>query len=230
MSDAKNHALVVAIFGDKAAADTAMHDLQQWEKAPEGIKLGGLCVIAKSQDGHVEFHRAHVLDVKKGLEIGLIAGAVIGGVVAFPLGAGLAAAAAVGGAGIAATGATIGAAPAAYAAATGIASGVVGAAGAGAAGGVIGAVTCEVSTALWGFKREDLALISAHLDAGKAALLVLSPEAEAEATGAELARLGGSVEQYHLPGEAVDQAKAALAAGGPHPPAPSPAGAGEGEH
>jgi uncharacterized membrane protein len=192
MADSKNQTIVVALFDDGAKATAAMRALQAWEKAPDGIKLGALCVIAKNADGHIEYHRANVLDLKRGLTFGLIAGAVVGGIVALPLGVAAAAGALGAGAGVAAGG---------------------------AAGSVVGGAAGEVSNLLWGFRHDDLRRIAAHLDAGKAALLALTEASEVEATQAELTRLGGTVEQYHLAGEALDHVDAALRAPAPAPPA-----------
>ncbi|MGH2584748.1 MAG: hypothetical protein ACRDJE_07515 [Dehalococcoidia bacterium] len=204
----KHHALLVALFDDRDKAEAAMRALQQWEKAPDSVKVGALCVISKSAEGHLQYHRANILDVGHGVRFGLIAGAVIGGLIALPLGAGLAAAAAAGGT-VALSGITVGSAAAATG--TGIAAGVTGATAGGAAGGAVGAAAGAVESWLWGFKHADLERIGNHLDDGKAALLVLVEEAAVDATKAELTRLGGVVESYAVPAEALDHADAALA-------------------
>jgi uncharacterized membrane protein len=203
----KHHALLVALFDDRDKAEAALTALQQWEKAPDSVKLGALCVISKNTEGHLQYHRANVLDVGHGLRFGLIVGAVIGGLIALPIGAGIAAAAAAGGT-VALSGITVGSAAAATG--SGIAAGVTGAAAGGATGGVVGGATGAVESWLWGFKHADLERIGNHLDDGKAALVVLVEEPVADATNAELTRLGGTVESYAVPAEALDHADAAL--------------------
>ena len=88
-------------------------------------------------------------------------------------------------------------------AAAGILSGgvtVVGGAVAGAAAGAVGAKLFHKSL---GLSDEDKARLEKRLRDGSAALVVMAAEDEAAATKAELAALGGMVEDYQVPEETM---------------------------
>jgi len=90
-------------------------------------------------------------------------------------------------------------------AATGILSGgvtLIGGAAAGLVGGAVLGVLFHKSLGLTDADKERLEL---HLQDGGAALVVMADEHEVEPTKAELARLGGRVEDYLVPEETMEQ-------------------------
>jgi uncharacterized membrane protein len=202
-----HHSLLVALFGATDAANQAMHSLQEWEKAESNRVIAGLCVVAKDPAGHLQIHRAHTLDLTHGLMFGVIAGAVVGALIAVPVGA-VAGAAALGAAGAASVATSTSAAGMVAGTAAGM--GVVGASGGAVAGGAAGAITGEVSRLLWGIGSRDIEAIGARLEDGMAALLALANVSQAQSVAAELRRLGGDVQQFSVPGEALDHVDAAL--------------------
>jgi uncharacterized membrane protein len=80
MSDNKNEHAVVAIFDNSAAADAAIANLQNWDKANDEIKLGAIGVISKEGD-KVKTHtgRKGGSGAKAGAIVGVIAGVLSGG-------------------------------------------------------------------------------------------------------------------------------------------------------
>ena len=90
-------------------------------------------------------------------------------------------------------------------AATGILSGgvtLIGGAAAGLVGGTVMGALFHKSLGLTDADKERLEL---HLQDGGAALVVMADEHEVEPTKAELARLGGRVEDYLVPEETMEQ-------------------------
>lgn len=89
---AKNQQLVLAFFENRAAADSAVKQLQEWDKAIAGIKFDSIGVLYKDDKGKVkaqmEGGRRTGLGVLLGAlaavltgGVSLIAGVVLGGVV-----------------------------------------------------------------------------------------------------------------------------------------------------
>lgn len=80
MSDNKNEHAVVAIFDNSAAADAAIDNLQNWDKANDAIKLGAIGVISKDGD-KIKTHtgRKGGSGAKAGAIVGVIAGVLSGG-------------------------------------------------------------------------------------------------------------------------------------------------------
>ncbi|KPK05599.1 MAG: hypothetical protein AMJ56_15690 [Anaerolineae bacterium SG8_19] len=94
-------------------------------------------------------------------------------------------------------------------AATGILSGgvtLIGGAVAGMAGGAVAGALFHKSL---GLSDDDKARLEQHLQSGGAALVVMADEDEVEPTQAELAGLGGQVEDYKVPAETMDQVEEA---------------------
>jgi uncharacterized membrane protein len=83
---------------------------------------------------------------------------------------------------------------------------LIGGAVAGAAAGAVGAKLFHQSL---GLSDEDSARLEQRLSGGKAALVVMAAEDEVEATKAELAALGGEVEDYEVPEATMAQVEAA---------------------
>ena len=94
-------------------------------------------------------------------------------------------------------------------AATGILSGgvtLIGGAVAGMAGGAVAGALFYKSL---GLSDDDKVRLEQHLQSGGAALVVMADEDEVEPTQAELAGLGGQVEDYKVPAETMDQVEEA---------------------
>jgi uncharacterized membrane protein len=82
--------VVLAIFSDEAAADSAVESLKAWDKADDDIKLNAVGVLVLNDKGKVKTHKLGKRSVGKGAGIGvvlaiiapptLLAGAIGGGV------------------------------------------------------------------------------------------------------------------------------------------------------
>ena len=46
--------LVLAFFGNEAAADNAVEAIKQWDKADKDVKLGGIGVLVKDDKGKIK--------------------------------------------------------------------------------------------------------------------------------------------------------------------------------
>lgn len=49
--------LVLALFDNEAAADTAAEALKQWDKQSDEVKLGAIAVLAKDENGEIKTHK-----------------------------------------------------------------------------------------------------------------------------------------------------------------------------
>ena len=94
-------------------------------------------------------------------------------------------------------------------AAAGILSGGVTLVGGAVAGAAVGAVGAKLFHKNLGLTDEDWARLEKRLSDGSAALVVMAAEDEVEPTKAELAALGGEVEDYLVPEETMAQVEAA---------------------
>jgi uncharacterized membrane protein len=82
--------VVLGVFADEAAADTAAQSLKDWDKLDDEVKLHAIGVLVLDKDGKVKTHKLGRRAWGKGAGIGvvlaallpptLIAGAVAGGV------------------------------------------------------------------------------------------------------------------------------------------------------
>jgi uncharacterized membrane protein len=88
-------------------------------------------------------------------------------------------------------------------AAAGILSGGVTLVGGAVAGAAVGAVGAKLFHKSLGLGDADEARLKQKLSEGKAALVVMATEDEVDATKAELATLGGQVEDYQVPAETM---------------------------
>ena len=81
---ASNQQLVLAFFGDEAAADQAVDALKQWDKASEEIKLGAIGVLVKDEKGEIKTHKVGSRAAGKGAKtlgvLGVVAGVLSGGI------------------------------------------------------------------------------------------------------------------------------------------------------
>lgn len=85
----KNDNLVVAYYVNRAAAEAAVHDLKDWDKANDSIKLGAIAVLTLNENtGHLEAHEVGQRDTKKGAlwgaGIGVVAGILTAGIGLIP--------------------------------------------------------------------------------------------------------------------------------------------------
>ena len=94
-------------------------------------------------------------------------------------------------------------------AAAGILSGGVTLVGGAVAGAAVGAVGAKLFHKSLGLSDADQARLEQKLSEGKAALVVMAAEDEVDATKAELATLGGQVEDYRVPEETMAAVEAA---------------------
>lgn len=85
----KNDNLVVAYFVNRAAAEAAVDDLKDWDKANDSIKLGAIAVLTLNENtGNLEAHEVGERDTRKGAlwgaGIGVVAGILTAGIGLIP--------------------------------------------------------------------------------------------------------------------------------------------------
>jgi hypothetical protein len=64
--------VVLAIFPDEAAADSAVDSLKAWDKIDDDIKLSAIGVLVLDDKGKVKTHKAGSRSVPKGVGIGVV--------------------------------------------------------------------------------------------------------------------------------------------------------------
>jgi hypothetical protein len=81
MADNKNQQVIVAFFDNKNGADTAISDLQAWDKASDEVKLGAIGTLTK-ENGKVKTNvgRKTGKGATVGTVIGVIAAILSGGI------------------------------------------------------------------------------------------------------------------------------------------------------
>lgn len=77
-------------------------------------------------------------------------------------------------------------------------------------GAVVGGILGSFFHKGLGLSKEDMTRLDGELDGGKAVVAILAENNEAEAVGAKLTELGGTVEAHEVTEEAVEQAAAAV--------------------
>ena len=77
-------------------------------------------------------------------------------------------------------------------------------------GAVVGGILGSFFHKGLGLSKDDMARLDGDLDGGKAVVAILAGNDEAEAVGAKLTELGGTVETHEVTDEAVEQAAAAV--------------------
>jgi len=72
--------LILAFFANEAAADQAVTDIKQWDKASKEIKLGSIGVLVKDDKGKIKTQKAGARHTKTGAAAGVLAAVLSGGV------------------------------------------------------------------------------------------------------------------------------------------------------
>jgi uncharacterized membrane protein len=72
--------LVLAFFESEAAADEAVDEIKQWDKASKDIKLGAIGVLVKDDKGKVKTHKLGKRKTGTGVVLGALAGILSGGI------------------------------------------------------------------------------------------------------------------------------------------------------
>lgn len=72
--------LVLAFFTDEMAADTAVIEMKQWDKASKEIKLGSIAILVKDDNGKIKTHKLGARHTKTGVLGGVLAAILSGGV------------------------------------------------------------------------------------------------------------------------------------------------------
>jgi len=75
-----NKQLVLAFFQNEAAADQAVKEIKQWDKASKEIKLGSIGVLVKDDKGKVKTHKLGSRHTVTGAAAGVLAAVLSGGV------------------------------------------------------------------------------------------------------------------------------------------------------
>jgi len=72
--------LVLAFFASEAAADGAVGEIKQWDKASKEIKLGSIGVLVKDDKGKVKTQKLGARHTTTGAAAGVLAAVLSGGV------------------------------------------------------------------------------------------------------------------------------------------------------
>jgi uncharacterized membrane protein len=75
--------LILAFFANEAAADQAVQEIKQWDKASKEIKLGSIGVLVKDEKGKVKTHKLGSRHTATGAAAGVLAAVLSGGVSLF---------------------------------------------------------------------------------------------------------------------------------------------------
>ncbi len=72
--------LVMAFFANEAAADAAVNNVKQWDKASKEIKLGAIGVLVKDDKGKIKTHKLGQKKTGTYAVLGALASVLSGGV------------------------------------------------------------------------------------------------------------------------------------------------------
>ena len=72
--------LVLAFFENEAAADEAVKEIKQWDKASKDVKLGAIGVLVKDDKGKIKTHKLGKRKTGAGAVLGVLAAVLTGGV------------------------------------------------------------------------------------------------------------------------------------------------------
>jgi uncharacterized membrane protein len=75
-----NKQLVIAFFENEGAADGAVDEIKQWDKASKEVKLGAIGVLAKDDEGKIKAHKVGKRKTGTGAVVGALVGVLSGGV------------------------------------------------------------------------------------------------------------------------------------------------------
>jgi uncharacterized membrane protein len=78
-----NKQLVLAFFPSEDAADQAVKDIKEWDKASKDIKLGSIGVLVKDDKGKVKTQKVGARHTTTGAAAGVLAAVLSGGVTLF---------------------------------------------------------------------------------------------------------------------------------------------------
>ena len=71
--------LVLAFFANEAAADEAVNNTKQWDKASKEVKLDAIGVLVKDDKGKIKTHKLGNRHTGAGVVLGSLAGVLSGG-------------------------------------------------------------------------------------------------------------------------------------------------------
>jgi uncharacterized membrane protein len=72
--------LVLAFFGNEAAADEAVNKIKQWDKASKEVKLGAIGVLVKDDKGKIKPQKLGQRQTGAGAVLGALAAVLTGGI------------------------------------------------------------------------------------------------------------------------------------------------------
>ena len=72
--------LVLAFFGNEAAADEAVKAIKGWDKASKEVKLGAIGVLVKDEKGKIKTHKLGKRKTGGGAVLGVLAAVLTGGI------------------------------------------------------------------------------------------------------------------------------------------------------
>jgi len=72
--------LVLAFFGNEAAADEAVNKIKQWDKASKEVKLGAIGVLVKDDKGKIKTQKLGQRQTGAGAVLGALAAVLTGGI------------------------------------------------------------------------------------------------------------------------------------------------------
>ena len=75
-----NKQLVIAFFDNEDAADEAVDEIKQWDKASKEVKLGAIGVLVKDDKGEIKTHKVGKRKTGTGAVVGALAGVLSGGI------------------------------------------------------------------------------------------------------------------------------------------------------
>ena len=74
-----NKQLVIAFFENEDAAEEAVNEIKQWDKASKEIKLGAIGLLVKDDKGEIKTHKLGKRKTGTGAVVGALAGVLSGG-------------------------------------------------------------------------------------------------------------------------------------------------------
>ena len=75
----ENKQLVIAFFENEDAAEAAVNEIKQWDKASKEVKLGAIGLLVKDDKGEIKTHKLGKRKTGTGAVVGAVAGVLSGG-------------------------------------------------------------------------------------------------------------------------------------------------------